>query len=161
MYAAFCKYIVTKCTLSGLKIWGPLPFSHLCFFLRHCLVQSLLCCSSLVVKRALDGDKRCRAWDIPAQPLLDTVTLKEQSKWNGLSGVKARNSQRLILLLGSRAFMGALFSPSFSELTKAVHGPMLCKSYLSRHFSSQLAFKCSWGPQAYSLRPLRLWIHKP
>lgn len=41
--------------------------------------------------------------------------------------------------------MGARVSPSLCELTKEIHGPLLYKSSLGRHFSSQLAFKCPWG----------------
>lgn len=140
-----------------LKIWGPLLFSPL---------FQTLCCKTCSPQAWLLREFWIEINLVGHAAFLHNLCYT-QSHWknrlNGRgcqgSGLETRRGR--YCSLGKQEFMRVLFSPSLSELTKEIHGLLLCKSYLGRHFSSQLAFKCSWGPQAYSLRPLRLWIHKP
>lgn len=48
--------------------------------------------------------------------------------------VKTGNPGSQTVQLGFVGVMGAPFSPSLSELTKEIHGLLLCKSYLSSTF---------------------------
>lgn len=145
-----------KYALLGLQIWGLLPS----LLPRISLVQSLsgsqawLLGEHWVEGHMLGLEHFCATCDIHSD-----AQRRGQMEWAVRGqGQKLTGADTAVWVSGSwwelcavQGHLGVQKGRSRSVALQRLFG--------QRPFPSQTGFKCFWGPPAYWLRPLRVWIH--